>query len=406
MRLMIGNYFSTSFNSLRRNRMRTLLTTTGIAIGIASITTILALTVGVTSAVDRQVEQVGGNVAVVLPGAEKQADLTRPILPQQYNTSTLTEVDLDTIQRVDDSLYVAPIMTVNSNLTTGTTTVTSGTIVATTPDLAETTDLPVAEGQFLDETTGDNVAIIGQQLAINLFGTENPIGQRFEVRDNTLTVIGVLKRMSNPVNYNNIDFDNAVVVSLDRGKTLHQGRTQIQQINIHAPDEATLTAALTEIDETLTESHGEKDFRIIRGDEVAATTNRTFQWVAAVMTAIAAISLVVGGIGVMNIMLVGVAERTREIGIRKAVGASNYSIVMQFLVEALMLSFIGGIIGLVAGVVLAFSIALGMYFAPVFNWQIIAISLSVSLVIGVVFGLYPAIRAARKDPIESLRQYR
>ena len=172
------------------------------------------------------------------------------------------------------------------------------------------------------------------------------------------------------------------------------------------PDEATLTAALTEIDETLTESHGEKDFRIIRGDEVAATTNRTFQWVAAVMTAIAAISLVVGGIGVMNIMLVGVAERTREIGIRKAVGASNYSIVMQFLVEALMLSFIGGIIGLVAGVVLAFSIALGMYFAPVFNWQIIAISLSVSLVIGVVFGLYPAIRAARKDPIESLRQYR
>src|SRR5690606_16942347 len=125
MRLMIGNYFSTAFNSLRRNRMRTLLTTTGIAIGIASITTILALTVGVTSAVDRQVEQVGGNVAVVLPGAEKQADLTRPILPQQYNTSTLTEVDLDTIQRVDDSLYVAPIMTVSSNLTTGSTTVTS-----------------------------------------------------------------------------------------------------------------------------------------------------------------------------------------------------------------------------------------------------------------------------------------
>jgi putative ABC transport system permease protein len=406
MRILIGDYFATAYHSLRMNRMRTLLTTVGVAIGIASVTTILALAAGVTTAVEKQLEQVGGNVAIIRPGAVQPSDLARPVLPQQFNTSTLTESDVNVIKQVDERLAVAPIMTVNGTLSANGNEVNDGLVVATTPELAETTDLPIDQGQFLDAETSFSVAVIGQQLAIDLFGTENPIGRQFELRDQTLTIIGTLKRLNNPVNYNNIDFDNAVVINLERGKTFHEGRTQIQQINIRAEDPEILEEAVNKIDAVLVEDHGERDFQILTGNDVTATTNRTFQWIAAVMTAIAAISLVVGGIGIMNIMLVGVAERTREIGIRKSVGASNYMIVMQFLMESLLLSFLGGIVGVIAGVVLSFSIGLGVYYSPAFSWQLFAAALTLALGVGVLFGLYPAIRAARKDPIESLRQYR
>jgi ABC-type antimicrobial peptide transport system permease subunit len=403
--MLLADYIETAAHSLRMNRMRTLLTTVGVAIGIASVTTILALAQGVTNAVNDQVNQVGGNVAVIRPGVQTPSDLTRPILPQQFNTSSLTDGDVDAIESTNKDLIVAPVMTITGTLRTKTTSV-PATLVASTPELAKTTELPLDQGQFLDDATSDNVAIIGQQLAIDLFGTENPIGAQFRLHDQTMTVIGVLKKLDNPVNYNNVDFDNAAIITFDRGKTFHQGRSQIQQINIQATSTAKLQSAIKQVNAELLERHGEQDFQIMTGNDVASTTNRTFQWVAAVMTAIAAISLLVGGIGIMNIMLVGVAERTREIGIRKSVGASNGTIVTQFLVEALMLSLLGGILGAVAGVVLAFSIALGLYFTPVFTWQIFAAAFGVSVGVGGLFGLYPAIRAARKDPIESLRQYR
>lgn len=406
MRILVGEYVGTAYHSLRMNRLRTLLTTVGVAIGIASITTILALAAGVTTAVENQLEQVGGNVAIVRPGVDQPSDLARPVLPQQFNTSTLTESDANEIKQIDEALSVAPIMTITGTMTANGNEVANGLVVATTPELAETTDLQIDQGQFLDSETSFSVAVIGQQLAVDLFGTENPIGRQFSLRGQTMTVIGTLKRLDNPVNYNNIDFDSAVVVNLEQGKTFHEGRTQIQQINIRTDDSQLLDEAVSKIDDVLLESHGERDFQILTGDDVTATTNRTFQWVAAVMTAIAAISLVVGGIGIMNIMLVGVAERTREIGIRKSVGASNYMIVMQFLMESLLLSVLGGIVGVIAGVVLSFSIGLGVYFSPVFSWQLFAAAMAVALGVGVLFGLYPAIRAARKDPIESLRQYR
>lgn len=405
MRILLTDYIETASQSLRANRMRTLLTTIGVAIGIASITTILSLAAGVTSAVDRQVEQIGGNVAVIRPGVSSPNEIARPILPQQFNTSSLTEGDVDAISRENKGLAVAPIMMIDTTLRTRIGSL-AATVVASNPDLAKTVSLPIRSGQFIDEENSANVAVVGMQVAIDLFGTDDPVGQQFTIHGDILTVIGVLERQENPVNYSNVDFDNAVIVSFDKGKTYHQGRSQIQQINISAKSSDSLQAAITKVEKLLTERHDERDFQILTGTDVATTTNRTFQWIAAVMTAIAAISLLVGGIGIMNIMLVSVAERTREVGIRKSVGASSLAIVWQFLVESLLLSLIGGIVGTMLGVLLSFSIALGVYFTPVFTWEIIAASLGVSVGIGVLFGLYPAIRAARKDPIESLRQYR
>jgi len=197
-----------------------------------------------------------------------------------------------------------------------------------------------------------------------------------------------------------------VIIDLEDGRDLIQGTSQIQQINVQSQSVEHLSGIITNINKALLKNHfGQADFTVLSGNEIAQPTSSIFTALAGVSVAIAAISLIVGGVGIMNIMLVSVAERTREIGIRKALGATNGDIVSQFLIESLALSIGGGITGYIVGYILAFFVSTFLTFDPVFNWEIAGIALAVSLVIGTVFGLYPAIRAASKDPIVSLRQY-
>lgn len=405
MRLLVVDHIETAVHSLQSNRIRSFLTMLGIAIGIASVTAILSLTDGVTNSVRQQVATIGGNIAVIRPGAETTN--APPILtPQAYHTSTLNETDIDVITTAAPKTVVAPIMQVETTMQAADTTIPNGSVIATTPALPETTSLPIDDGQFIDDSTLMQTAVVGQQMSVDLFGTNSSIGKTFYMRGQRFTVIGVLKPLKDPVNYNNVDFNRAVIVNLETGRALHRGNTQIQQINVKASSGEALHTSLRAITTKLTQAHNEQDFHVIVGNDVAEPTNAVFTIVARTMTAIAAISLVVGGIGVMNIMLVSVAERTREIGIRKSVGASNRNIIAQFLAESVLVSLIGGLVGATVGVVLAFVIGASMYVTPVFTWQIGAVAFGVSLGIGIIFGLYPAIRASRKDPIDSLRQYR
>ena len=409
MRLLLRDHIQTAMHSLGISRMRSVLTSLGIAIGIASVTAILALAEGVTRSVERQVDEIGGNVAVVRPG-KLASDGTSPLNPlsqQGFATSSLTPQDVERLASIDQGLTVAPIMTISGTLRAGEDQVTDGIVIATTPELAATAHLPIGEGQFIDDSTSVQTATMGQQLAIDLFGEENPIGSTFQLRDQSFTVIGILKRQNSPINYSGIDFDRSVMVHLDAGIALNNDRPQIQQINILASSSAILEESLPKLDATLLEAHdGERDFSVYSGDEISEPTNALFTLLARVMTAIAAISLLVGGIGVMNIMLVSVAERTREIGIRKSVGASSMMIMSQFLIESMVMSLVGGIIGVALGGLVALAISSFLFFLPVFSWTILGIAIGMSVVVGVIFGGYPAVRAARKDPIDSLRQYR
>lgn len=408
MRLLLIEHIQTAWHSLRSTRLRTLLTIVGVAIGVASITTILSLSSGMTQVITRQVDSLDGNIAVIRPGSTvaQPGGLAQSTSPQSYVASTITEEDFTDISKLDEVKDAAPMMLVNGSLKAGATTAKESTIVATTPSLVDISNLVIRDGQFIDSVTNRDTAVIGSQLSIDLFGTDQPIGRTFSVRGQSFTVIGVFKKMNNPINFNNVDFDHAAVISLESGKSFHQGIAQIQQINIRAENAAALTKTIEIVKKTLLKNHhGEQDFTITSGKEIAKPTSQFFIAITAVMTTIAAISLIVGGIGIMNIMLVGVAERTREIGLRKSVGASNGNIAWQFLIEALIVSLLGGIFGYIGGYVLAFAISTFLPFDPGISWEIVAWACGTSLVVGVIFGLYPAVRAARKDPIESLRQY-
>lgn len=398
-----------ALQSLRMNRVRTGLTTLGIIIGVASITLVLSLGGGAQATVRQQVTKLGDNVLLVKPGTNDE----RLLNMQAYNpygiavTTSLTELDLNTVQLLSGIDQVAPIMILDGSVKT----LSNGSraaapIIATTPSLAAIIGLKTSTGQFIDAQTARDTAVIGHKLAIELFGTDQILGQQILVKGRTHTIVGVVKDINAPVNLSGLDLDHTVYVSFDDGKSLNQGVAQIQQLIVTTTPGSDLEATRQSIESSLLKNHNdEHDFSVLAGQSIAEPSDSFFRTIVIITALVATITLVVGGIGIMNIMLVSVSERTREIGIRKALGATNRHILGQFLLETLIMCMGGGIIGLAIAYSLAFFIASQLSFQPAVTWQITSAGLGMALGIGILFGLYPAIKAARKDPIESLRQY-
>lgn len=391
--------------NLRTNRTRTLLTTLGIVIGVASITLVLALGEGVRQAVSSQVAKLGNNVIIVKPGSD-QLDLTSYSPYGTAITTTLTERDYNTVRNLDNVREVAPVMMLSGSIRTDSGESTDAPILATSASLTNALGLSVRSGQFIDSGTSRDTVVIGQQLSINLFGTDEARGQSLLVKGRPHTVIGVVKNTRTPINLSGIDLDHAAYVSLDDGKSFNQGIAQIQQLVVSTDDTAGISKTSAAIDSALLKNHaGERDFTVLAGQEIADYTGGFFGSLVLVTAIISGITLIVSGIGVMNIMLVGVTERTREIGIRKALGATDRGVLGQFLIEALIMCVTGGIVGIALAYALAFFIGSQLSFQPSLSPLIIATGFGLALSVGLVFGLYPALKAARKDPIEALRQY-
>lgn len=409
MALLLNTHFHLAIDNLRRNRGRTFLSALGIAIGVASIVLILSLTGGINNLISANSDKANADLILVRPSTGK--DATENIISEltsnsQFVKSNLTLEDVKTIDKISEVSAVAPIAASTSAIKIGDRTIQGINIVATNQEFSNVTSLHLKNGQFLDSSLRKNVAVLGYNIAIQQFGGTEAITKTFTYNGQHFMVVGVLDEVNDPINYNGINIDESIIIDINYASTF-ESSIQIQQIDVRTATTDAVPKATELIKQNLTEAkNGDQSFSVITSTEDMHPAGSLLSIVSSMLTLVASISLVVGGVGIMNIMLVSVSERTREIGIRKSVGASSGNILLQFLFESIILSVMGGILGFALGYIGAFVISLITPFAPHISWQILAITGAVSLIVGVLFGIYPAIKAACKDPIASLKFYR
>jgi len=407
--ISLGETLRLAGRALRRNKLRSFLTTLGIIIGVGAVIFIQSIGEGAKSRVRAQIESAGTNIVMLFSGAS-QGPGGRGGAGSQ---PTITWEDLRAIQTELPSVRaVAPQINSQQPVISETNTWNTQ-ITGTTPDFFTIRNWPVSAGALFtasDQASAAKNAVIGQTAAENLFGPGvDPIGQIVRIRDAPFTIVGVLERKGQ--NAMGTDQDDCIFIPLSAFQTRMQrglGKFVPGRISISAVSPEAIPVVRQEVAQLLRERHrlgpdDEDDFSTSSMAEMTSMLTSTQDTMTLLLSAIALVSLVVGGIGVMNIMLVSVTERTREIGIRMAVGAQPMDIMMQFLVEALVLSAVGGALGVIFGV------GLGQVIAPKFGWtmetktQVVFISLAVSAGVGILFGLYPARKASRLDPIDALR---
>ena len=410
MATLIKTHFKLAKTAIKENRTRSFLTCLGIAIGVASIILILSLMGSISNLVKSEVDEIGSDLIVVRPSSTK--DSVTSIVEEltsssSFQKSNLALSDISAISSIEDVSAVAPIAISVNTVASEKNTFSSVPILGTTSSFVAIEPLALKYGAFINDDNKGNSVVLGHTLSLAIFNTINStVGKTVTIMGEKFIVVGVLDSIDKSINFDNVDFDNALIMDIENLDKI-TGSTQIQQINIKATNTDSLAKVSSEIKTTLTNQKlGDQNFSVAYGDEITHPASSLFAIISGMLTLVAAISLVVGGIGVMNIMLVSVAERTHEIGIRKAVGASSRNILMQFLFEALILSVLGGIFGLILGYILAFLISIITPFTPYISWCIVLLTFLTTLVVGIIFGVYPAIKAASKNPIDSLKHYR
>lgn len=405
---LIRMHIENAIESLRANRMRTFLTILGVVIGISSIVVIFALSGGANSIIQDQIKSGGETIAVVRPkdiSSSNKNIINSVATSQNFLQSSLREDDFRNISKIKNIIATAPLASFNSKIKGDDKEITTN-ILASTPNLDQITGIKVAKGEFITNSSNARTVVIGYQTAVSLFGSPHALGKYISIKGENFLIIGILEKQSSIVNFSNIDFDNTIILNYDEVKNIMGSSPQIQQINIKFNTINNSDIVQHNIEEVMRNSHkGEIDYEILIGKNITHSSSDLISMGSAILALVASISLIVGGIGIMNIMLVNVSERTREIGIRKALGANNNQILLQFLIESLIISSVGGFLGYLLGYSFSFTVSIFLPVLPVISWQIMVLAAGLSIIIGIIFGMYPAIRAARKDPIESLRYY-
>ena len=407
---MIATDIKIAVKALRATKIRTTLTIIGIVIGVASVSMVLALGEGARQYIAKQAGTQGSDSLTIRSG-KTERDINGNVLSYNFlaalGSSTLSRGDLSAVQKLPH-VVAAPVMSIIGTVgTSANNSVDADAIIATTPDLAPVLQFKIRTGEFIDNAVSSSTVVVGFNLAEQLLGSDTAVGQNIFIRGQPFTVIGILAPYNVPANFDNpFNFNNSVFIPLSAGQVFNQGNPQIQQIDVRVTNGSGIKVVSNTLHQTIAAAHGnQEDFTILQPGDTVQITDNLLHMLTLLVTAIASISLLVGGIGIMNIMLVSVTERTREIGIRKTVGATNGQILRQFLIESLIMSFTGGLIGMLIAYGSAFGVGIFIGFMPVITLPTLLIGLGMALATGVIFGITPALMAARKNPIEALRMF-
>jgi len=393
-----------AIKALNRNKMRTALTMLGMIIGVAAVITMVALGTGAQSSIESQIQSAGTNMIMVSAGNFSQGGVRQG----QGNASTLIPDDATAIQNVQGVQYKAAGVNTRGQVVFGNQN--WGTqIQGTDIDLPLIRSWPTTEGAFFSPTdvaTASKVAVLGSVVRDQLFGDTSPIGQVIRINNQPFTVSGVMS--SKGQSGMGQDQDDVVFVPYTTVMKKMRGITFIQQVTVSAASATDTTPTADRIATLLRTRHkiqpgDPDDFMVRTMEEMASVRVQATQTMTALLASIAGVSLLVGGIGIMNIMLVSVTERTREIGLRMAIGARGRDVLLQFLVEAVVLSLFGGSIGIALGFALSQGVTLWMSWPTAVSPQAVLVAFGFAAMTGVFFGFYPARKAAALDPIDALR---
>jgi putative ABC transport system permease protein len=396
--------FVTAIQALRANVMRTALTMLGIVIGIASVILIIALAQGATSSITSSISSLGSNLITISPGSGQRGPV------QSGNVTTLTLADANALKNLDNVAVVSAVVQKNYQIV-GNGENKNTSVYGVSFEYSTAQSITIDQGSFFeedDEQGVTKVAVLGSNIATDLFGEDSAaeaINQFITIDGKVFKVVGVTKSkggsgFSSP--------DDTVYVPVTTMMQILSGQTYVNSIQVSTDDATKVDAVSADVKTTLMDRHqiadgGTADFSISTSKDTQSTLSSVTNTLTYMLAGIGSISLIVGGIGIMNIMMVTVTERTKEIGLLKAIGAERKDILIQFLIESSVLTLTGGAIGIIIGEVLAYLISSLISIPYVFQMSSILLAVGVSTVIGVFFGLYPAQRAAKLSPIDALR---
>lgn len=400
---MYKESFLMAWASLIANKMRSILTMLGIIIGVAAVIALVSIGNGVKQDIQNSISSLGSNLLMVMPGAPR----TPGVRPSQGSMKSLKVSDYQAISKLDGVKAASPY-TANSYVSIYQSKNWTTTVSGVSSNFQDVNNWTMAEGRFISSKNVENrerVAVVGQTVVKNLFAGEDPVGKEIRVKNIPFRVIGVLNSKGNGTMGN--DQDDVIFIPYTTAMERVEGVDYLRMVYVVASDDNGIDRLQSDIENLLRVRHSIKDtnlddFNIQNMKSIMETMEQTTGTLTLFLGAVAAISLVVGGIGIMNIMLVSVTERTREIGIRKALGATYFVIVTQFLIEAVVISLMGGLIGIALGIGASKLIGLASGMSTVISVPTIVLSFAFSMAIGLVFGIYPARKAAKLNPIDAL----